>query len=81
MKTKDEKRAEEDRMQRIYDQVYDALNNARDNDYPHEYDRKSDDIVLEINDWSGILDFDHNSAEDLGKGMDAVFDWRRDNPQ
>lgn len=64
----------------IYDQVYEALDNARDNEYSHEYDRDLGDIVLEINDWSGIVDFDHTNSDHIGEGMDAVFDWRRDNP-
>lgn len=65
----------------IYDQVYDALDNAAANEYPHEFDMKPLDVVEQINDWSGIVGFDPNDSQHMSDGENAVFDWRRDNPQ
>lgn len=64
----------------IYDQVYDALNNAtHENGYPHEYGRHAIDIVLEIDDWSGIEGFDSYNSEHLTEAQNAVDDWRTKN--
>jgi len=65
----------------IYGQAYEALDNATANDYPHEYDRPETEYVLEIHDWSGILEFDLESVQNLGEGIRAVKQWREDNPQ
>lgn len=66
----------------IYNQVYEALDNAtHENGYEHEWNLSPFDTVLQIHDWSGIEDFDPNNAEHLTEGENAVFDWRRDNPK
>lgn len=64
----------------IYDQVYEALDNAVANDYPHEYDRPAKYYVLEIHDWSGIEGFNHEDGEDIAEGVKAVQQWRKDYP-
>ena len=66
----------------IYDQVYDALDNAtHENGYDHEWELTPVDTALQIHDWSGIEGFDPNNSEQLGEAQDAVFDWRRKNPK
>lgn len=65
----------------ISNQVYEALCNAEDNQYPHEYERPAKDIVLEIHDWSGITCFDHEDLEHIETGVSAVEKWRTDHPK
>lgn len=64
----------------IESQVYEALCNAAENEYPHEYERPAKDIVLEIHDWSGLTCFDHDDEDHVAKGASAVDKWRSENP-
>ncbi len=82
MKTKDEKKAREALIQSVYDQVYEALDNAtHGNGYEHEWHLSHLDTVLQINDWSGIEGFDEADTDLVNAGHDAVIDWRKANPK
>lgn len=62
--------------------VYEALNHAtHENQYPHEYDRPAREIVLEVNDWSSLPDFDHEDEAHISACVLEVERWRRDNPR
>ena len=80
MKTKNEKKSREALIQSVYDQVYEALDNAtHSNGYEHEWHLPQLDTVLQINDWSSIEGFNENDAEIVNAGHDAVTDWRKVN--
>lgn len=81
-KSKEDRAAEEANLKRIYDQVYEALDNAtHENGYEHEYALSHLDTVLQIHDWSGIEGFDPNETDHVNSGHDAVLDWRKANPK
>jgi len=66
----------------IYQQIYEALDAATlENGYPHEYECKAADIVLEIHEWSGIEGFDPENPSHVQAGCAAVATWRSDNPK
>ena len=66
----------------IPEQVISALDAAtHENQYPHEYWRSPSDIVLEIHDWSGIENFDPNNVADMDAAIEAVAEWRTQNPK
>ena len=82
MKTENEKKSREALIQSVYDQVYEALDNAtHSNRYEHEWCLSNFDTVLQINDWSGIEGFDVNDTEIVNAGHAAVTDWRKENPK
>lgn len=64
----------------IANQVYEALSNAVENGYDHDYDRPAKDYVLEIHDWSGINCFDHEDTDHIAEGVKAVGTWRERHP-
>lgn len=62
----------------IYSQVVAALDNAVDNGYAHEFDRRPYDIVDEIHDWCGIEGFDTGNPEHWQTAINAVRHWREE---
>jgi hypothetical protein len=67
---------------KIEQQIYTALDNAfYENQYPHEYNRPEIEIVLEINDWSGIEGFDVENFDQLQTACKTIACWRTDNPK
>lgn len=61
--------------------VYEALSNAVDNGYPHEYGRRTIDYVLEIQDYSGIEYFNDQNPKHLVVACAVVTKWRKDHPE
>jgi hypothetical protein len=65
----------------IPQQIYCALDAAhKENKYPHDYARDPDDVVAEIHDWTGILNFDPEFMHDAATARVAVREWRKANP-
>lgn len=63
----------------IYGQVYEALDNARDNGYAHEWDMKPIDVVLQIHEYHGIEGLNEDDLDTVDEAIDAVYGWRYDN--
>lgn len=66
-----------DRKDHIREQISGALDAEFENGYEHDFDLTEREIVLQIQDFSGLEDFDENLSGDMMNAELAVSTWRR----
>lgn len=61
----------------LYFEIPNSLTAAHiENKYPHNFDRDPKDIALEIHDFSGLTDFDHDDPTMVDYAARQVKGWR-----